>query len=193
MKINNISTTQFPSGGGGGWKYKARSFQGLSMSHTVRLAAVALTQFSAYITHKHLAARKIIEAMCTAYEQNTKIRDSVSTLLKQNMTQMITEHTRVCGRKARIVCEENFISLNRLMNSVVKVLCIQMRHSFLYFFSLVYAFPNCCTQISRPLAYGVRISPKVARPLPGNMQVFSSEHYWEQVWSGRCANHSTGR
>ena len=33
----------------------------------------------------------------------------------------------------------------------------EMRHSFLYFFSLV-CISEICTQISRPLAYGVRIS-----------------------------------
>ena len=33
---------------------------------------VALTQISAYITHKNLAARKIIEAMRTAYTQKTR-------------------------------------------------------------------------------------------------------------------------
>ena len=61
--------------------------------------AVALTQISAYITHKNLAVRKIMEAMRTAYAK--KKRDLVSTRLKQNMTQTITEHTRVCERKAR--------------------------------------------------------------------------------------------
>ena len=37
-----------------------------------------------------------------------------------------------------------------------------MRHSFLCFFSLVYAFPNFCSQISRPLACGVRVSSKAS-------------------------------
>ena len=40
-----------------------------------------------------------------------------------------------------------------------------MRHSFVYFFSLCYAFPNFCPQISRALAYGERISTKLARLL----------------------------
>ena len=65
----------------------------------------------------------------------------------QNTTQAITEHTRVCEMK---VCEEHFISLN-LKGA------FEMRHSFLYFFSWVRIF---CTHISRPLAYGVRISSK---------------------------------
>ena len=46
--------------------------------------AVALRQISAYSTHKNLAVRKIMEAMRTVY---AKKRDSVSTRLKQNMTQ----------------------------------------------------------------------------------------------------------
>ena len=91
------------------------------------MAAVALTQISAYSTHKNLAVRKIMEAMRTAYAK--KKRESVSKRLKQNMTQTITERTRVCERKARIVCED-FISLN-LKGA------FEMRHSFLYFFSLV--------------------------------------------------------
>ena len=56
----------------------------------VKKSAVALTQISAYITHKNLAALKIMEAMRTAY---AKKRNSVSTRLKQNMTHTITEHT----------------------------------------------------------------------------------------------------
>ena len=40
-----------------------------------------------------------------------------------------------------------------------------MGHSFVYFFSLWYAFPNFCPQISRALAYGEPISTKLARPL----------------------------
>ena len=90
--------------------------------HTIPYPAVALTQISAYSTHKNLAVRKIIEAMRTAY---AKKRDSVSRHPKQNMTQTITEHTRVCEKKARIVCEEHFISLN--LNGA-----FEMRHSFLY-------------------------------------------------------------
>ena len=48
---------------------------------------VALTQISAYIPHKNLAVRKIKEAMPV----RKKKRDSVSTRLKQNMKQTITE------------------------------------------------------------------------------------------------------
>ena len=73
-------------------------------------SVVVLTQISPYTTrHKNLAVHKIMEAMHTAY---TKKRDLVSTRLKQNKTQMIMEHTRVCEREACIVCEEHFNSLN---------------------------------------------------------------------------------
>ena len=48
------------------------------------ITAVALTQISAHITNKNLAARYIMEAMGTAY---AKKRDSVSTRLKQNLAQ----------------------------------------------------------------------------------------------------------
>ena len=93
-----------------------------------------------------------------------KKRDSVSTRLNQNMPQAITEHTWVCERKACIVCEEHFISLNCLMNLVVKVLLkcgIRLSISFHW-----YTFPKFCMQISRPLAYCVRISWKLEWPLP---------------------------
>ena len=61
-------------------------------------------------------------------------------------------------RKLRIVCEHHFISPNCLMNPVVKVLLrcvIRFPISFRW-----YAFPNYRTQISRPLACGVRFSSK---------------------------------
>ena len=73
-------------------------------------SAVVLTQISAYGTHKNLAVHKIMEAMRTAY---AKKRDSVSTHLKQNMTQMSTEHTRVCEKQTpHTICEEHSISQN---------------------------------------------------------------------------------
>ena len=53
-----------------------------------------------------------------------------------------------------------YFSLNRLMNPMVDVLLkcvIRFSISFRW-----YAFPNFCTQISRPLAYGVRTSSKAS-------------------------------
>ena len=81
-------------------------------------ATVALTPISAYIKHTNLAVRrKIMEAMRAAYAKNGIRSQHVS---KQNMTQTITEHARVCERKACIVCKERFVSLsNRLVNLVV--------------------------------------------------------------------------
>ena len=75
--------------------------------------------------------------MWTAYAN----RDSVSTRLKQNVTQTITKHTRVCERKAHIVCEERYISLN-LKGA------FEMRHSFLYFFSLARTSEFLCANFS---------------------------------------------
>ena len=63
----------------------------------------------------------------------------------------------VKGKRASF-CEQHFILLNRLMNPVDKVLFKCVIHFFIS--SRWYAFPNLCMQISRPLAYGVRISSK---------------------------------
>ena len=98
--------------------------------------AVALTQISAHTTHKNPDVRKIMEAMRT---QKTALGLNTSHT-KHDAT--ITEHTRVCERKVRIACEEHFISLNRLMNLLVKVLLkcnIRFSTSFRW-----YAFPNFC-------------------------------------------------
>ena len=70
------------------------------------------------------------------------------------MTQTITEHTRAFERKACIVCEEHCISLNLKR-------CF-WNASFVSLSFRWYAFPNFCLQISRPLAYGVRITSKAS-------------------------------
>ena len=71
---------------------------------------VALTQISAYSTHKTLAVRKIMEVMRAAYAKSG-IRSPHASEGAQVL----------CEREARIVCEQLFsVSLNRLM--VVKVL-----------------------------------------------------------------------
>ena len=101
----------------------------------------------AYITHKNLV-RKIIEAM--------RIAHAKSGIQSKHRPQ--TTHEAKRSRKAG-VCDEHFISLNRLMDSVVKVL-LECVNRFSISFRW-YAFPNFCTQIFRPLAYGVRIPLKV--------------------------------
>ena len=94
------------------------------MYHTT----VALTQISAYIPHKNLAVRKIKEAMPV----RKKKRDSVSTRLKQNMKQTITEQYASMWKESAhrlrwtFYFAESFDKLN-----FVKL------NSFLYFFSLV--------------------------------------------------------
>ena len=121
-------------------------------------SADALTQSSVYSTHKNLAVRKIMQAyakkkLYTKSWKRTqkKKRDSVSKRPKQNMTQTITEHTRVCEKKARIVCE-HFISLN-LKGA------FEMRRSFLYFF---FAGTHFRIFVRKFL---VHFSQKLARPL----------------------------
>ena len=112
-----------------------------------RLDSDRVNAISANSTHENLAVRKIMEAMRTGYARK---RDSVSTRLKQNTTQTIAEHTRVCESKKRIVCEETFNSLNGLVI-----------HSFLFFFSLVriseFLYANFLTAYASP--------QKLARPL----------------------------
>ena len=81
---------------------------------------VALTQISAYTTHKNLAARKIMEAMRTAYAE------------------------KETGRSHNTFANNIYISLNRLMNPVLKVLLkcvIRFPISFGW-----YAFLNFCTR-----------------------------------------------
>ena len=67
--------------------------------------------------------------------------------LKQNMTQMITEHRRVCEGKRTSFAKNIFISLNCLMNLVVNVLlkcviCFSISSRW-------YALLSFCTQIVR--------------------------------------------
>ena len=76
----------------------------------VILSAGALTQISAYITHKKMAIRKIVEAMGTAYAENGTWSQHIPNYTRGKRSQKARE----CGgRKARIVCGENFISLNQ--------------------------------------------------------------------------------
>ena len=67
---------------------------------------------------------------------------------------------KYCDRKVCIICEQPFISLNRLLNLVAKSLlkCV-IRFSISF---PLYTFPNSCLQISCPLAYSVHISSKAS-------------------------------
>ena len=94
---------------------------------------VALTHISACTTHKNLAVRKIMEAMRTAYTKSGTRSQRASNYARGKRSRKAREY---CERKARIVCEQHFISLNRLMNPVEKS-AFEMRHSCLYFLSLV--------------------------------------------------------
>ena len=118
----------------------------LLLHHT----GVTLTQISAHIMHKNLAVHKIMGEIHTAYTKS-------GTWSEPQTTHDHRRHHKYCDRKVCIVCER-FVSLNRLMNPLEKVLlkcmiCVSI--SFRW-----YAFLNFCAQISCPLAYGVRIPSK---------------------------------
>ena len=81
-------------------------------------AGVALTQISAYITHKSLTVRKTMEAMRTAYAKRRTQSQHVSNYGTRGRRSPKT--LGYCERKARIVCEQDFILLNRSMNPVVE-------------------------------------------------------------------------
>ena len=79
---------------------------------------------------------------------------------------------KYCERKVCVICEEHVISLNCLMNPIVKVLLKSVIH---FSTSLCwYAFSNVYVQISRLLVYRVRISSKatIAQPLSNYFCVF---------------------
>ena len=68
--------------------------------------AVALTQISVYSTHTNLAVRKIMEAMRTA-KRKKKNGTRSQHVSNKNMAQTITEHRRVCGKRASFA--KNFL------------------------------------------------------------------------------------
>ena len=97
------------------------------------------THISAYITYTNLAVRRIIEAMHTAYAKSGTRFQHVSNYTWGKRSRKAREY---CERKARIICE-HFMSLNRLMNPMEKVISkgvIRFSISFRW-----YAFPNFCT------------------------------------------------
>ena len=66
-----------------------------------------------------LAVRKIMEAMCAAYAESGSRSQHVSNCRWGKLSRKAREY---CESKARMACEQRFISLNRLMNPVVTVL-----------------------------------------------------------------------
>ena len=100
-----------------------------------------------------------MEAIRAAYAEK---RDSVSTHLKLHLKQMITEGTRILWKEsAHRLRTTFFFSLNRLMNPVPSPVLLKCVIRFPVSFRW-YAFSNVCTQISRPLACGVRTSSKAS-------------------------------
>ena len=104
-----------------------------------------------------------MEAMFAAY---AKKLDSVSTRLKQNMTQTITEYTSMWMESAHRLRRTFYFadSFDKLSDKGA----FEMRHSFVSISFRWYAFPNFCTQISRR---------KLAQPLS------CSDHFvlWRRV------------
>ena len=98
------------------------------------MPAVALTQISAYSTHKNVyAVRTIMEAIRTAYAQNRTWFPHVSNYTWGKRSRKAREY---CERKARIVCEE-LIYFAESFDEPGDKGALEMRHSFLYFSSLL--------------------------------------------------------
>ena len=109
---------------------------------------VALTQISAYSTHENRAVRRIMEE-----KQN-----SVSTRLKLHEVNDRGRHASIVkGKRASFANISVFCSIVWLLVKVLLECPIRFSTSNRW-----YAFPNFCTQISRPHAYGVHISSKAS-------------------------------
>ena len=146
----------------------------------VCFSGFTLPQISVYITHKNLAVRKIMEAMRRAYTKRGTIDLNTS-----QTTHEANDHEKhssiVKGKRASFA---NNVWFHWMMNPVVKVLfncVICFSISFCW-----YAFPNFRTQISRPLAYGVRISLQAGATIGFYSAIFwqESRHMWfDSVWA----------
>ena len=89
-------------------------------------------KISAYITHMHLAVRKIMETMHTVQKRVLSLNTSEKNKEREGFLENPYQEYR--ERKARIICEENLvISLNSFINAVVKIL-LTVRQSFLFFY-----------------------------------------------------------
>ena len=103
------------------------------------ISVVALTQISAYIAHKNLAVRKIMEAMRMVYAK--KMGLSLNTPQTKHDANDHGTYVSVAKESAHRL-RSHSILLNRLMNLVVKELLkcgIRLSISFRW-----YAFPNFC-------------------------------------------------
>ena len=109
---------------------------------------VALTQISAYITLKNLAVRKIVEAMRTAYTKGGT--------RSQHVSNYIWHVSILKGKRASFAKNISLPSMNLVIKVLLKYV-ISLSISFRW-----YAVPNFCTQICRPVAYGVRTSSKAS-------------------------------
>ena len=116
--------------------------------------AVALTHISAYSAHKNLGARKIMEAMRTA---NGTRSLHVSNKTWRKRSRNLREYVK---RKRALLVKNIIFRWIIWWTYWVKVLFMcGIRFSISFHW---YAFLNFCTQVSHPLAYGVRISSKAS-------------------------------
>ena len=120
-----------------------------------------------------------MEAMCTAYAKSGTRSQHFSNCTWGKRSQK----ARVCCEwKAQIVCEEHFISVNRFMNPVVKVLfkCV-IRFSISFRWC---AFPNFCTQFLVHFRTVYASPQKSARP-EIKKTLISRQVYWPkaQPWT----------
>ena len=148
-------------------------------------SAVALTRVS---THKNLAVRQIVETMSTAlhYTKSGTRSQHVSIKTWHKRSRNIREYRE---RKARIVCEQHFDSLNRLMNPVKKC-CWNASFVSLFLFIFVRKFLvnlrtvyTCHEQLARllwTLSRGKCVKSKVLLSERGRSAKELKGDYWSR-------------
>ena len=110
-------------------------------------------------THKNLAVRRIVEAMRTAYAKSGTRSHCASKRMRQTITE--TYASIVMGKRTSF--------RNNISESTSKVLlkCITRVSTSFHW----YAFPNFCTQITRPPRTVCASHQQLAGPLPCSSSV----------------------
>ena len=134
-----------------------------------------------FTTHKNLAVRKIMEVMRTAYAKSGIQSQHISNYTWGKRSRKAHEY---CERNARIVCEQHLSILLRIVYWFMEKVLLKLEPFVLFYW---YTFPNFCTQISRPLAYSVRISSKAS----ANTVIFCSSWIWSLVISSHGTTSTT--
>ena len=115
----------------------------------------------------YAAVHKVMEVMRTA---NAKSGTRSLTRLKLQTKQAIMEGTWVLWKEGAHRLRTPFYVAESFGKPGGKG-AFEIRHSFLYISFCWYALPNFCTQISRPLAYGVCISSKASSAAVGDWNI----------------------